>query len=134
MSSNKGTKSPRALKKEKISIPSQMDINGLALNSPILKGYMYKKSHSFDSFNKRYFALYNGCIVYYRKEDEYEKDVVQQTLKVRASTRCQTKCLYMARLNVCVCFSVASSKRVEWGMDTVLCYTKNVHPRPLKAA
>lgn len=74
--------SPRPSKKEKSPVPNQTDINGLALDTPVLKGYMYKKSHSFDSFNKRYFALYSGCIVYYRKEDEYKKDLGNHTLKV----------------------------------------------------
>ena len=106
--------SPRPSKKEKDSIPNQTDINNLATETPVLKGYMYKKSHSFDSFNKRYFALYTGCIVYYRKEDEYKKDLGNQTLKVRIILCGIIDPFRLSLCNVFVCVFLVSFPYKGW--------------------
>lgn len=45
-----------------------------ALEEPIFQSYLFKQSHIFDAFNKRYFILFQGYLVYYVSEEEYKSD------------------------------------------------------------
>lgn len=63
-------------------IPAAIDHSTFHLKSPIMQGYLFKRSHAFDSFNKRYFVLYPKCLVYYEKKDIFEKDVKHGHLEV----------------------------------------------------
>ena len=63
-------------------IPAAIDQSSFDLESPIMQGYLFKRSHAFDSFNKRYFVLYPKCLVYYEKKDIFEKDVKHGHLEV----------------------------------------------------
>jgi hypothetical protein len=65
-------------------MPSIIEISQLRLNRPIFQGHVFKQSHIFTtSFNKRYFVLYNGCLVYYNHRSDYESDVKAGHLKNR---------------------------------------------------
>ena len=58
-----------------------------ALSKPILTGYMFKQSHILDVFNKRFFVLYPGYLVYYVKMHDWNSDVAKSTLQVNAVVR-----------------------------------------------
>ena len=55
-----------------------------ALMKPLLTGYMFKQSHVLDVFNKRFFVLYPGYLVYYVKMHDWNSDVAKNTLQVSA--------------------------------------------------
>lgn len=56
-----------------------------ALEEPIFESYLFKQSHIFDAFNKRYFILFPGYLVYYVSEEEYKADHKQGHLAVSHS-------------------------------------------------
>lgn len=58
-----------------------------ALVEPLLTGYMFKQSHVLDVFNKRFFVLYPGYLVYYVKLHDWHSDVTKNTLQVSAVLR-----------------------------------------------
>lgn len=58
-----------------------------ALLKPLLTGYMFKQSHILDVFNKRFFVLYPGYLVYYVKMQDWNSDVARNTLQVSASVK-----------------------------------------------
>jgi len=41
---------------------------------PLVHGHMMKRNTSRPMFNKRYFALYEGVLIYYHHEKDYKKD------------------------------------------------------------
>ena len=53
------------------------------LQTPIHKGYMYKQSSLFGAFNRRFFALYPGYLVYYENEHDFNVDTARGKLEVR---------------------------------------------------
>ena len=46
----------------------------LASQSPIVEGPMFKQDSSGVGFSKRYFALYNGVLIYYHHQRAYQKE------------------------------------------------------------
>lgn len=71
------TPSRRVLKR----LPTRMLASAVA--EPLWESYMYKQSHIFDAFNKRYFILFPGYLVYYVREEEFRADHAQGHLAVR---------------------------------------------------
>ena len=53
-----------------------------AIGHPLMEGYLYKQSHVFDVFNKRYFVLYPQYLVYYEKESDFKGDETKARLAV----------------------------------------------------
>ena len=46
----------------------------LASQSPIVEGPMFKQGSSGEGFSKRYFALYDGVLIYYHHQRAYQKE------------------------------------------------------------
>lgn len=70
------TPSLRRLKR----LPTRMLASSVA--EPLMESYMFKQSHIFDAFNKRFFILFHGYLVYYVKEEDYRADHAQGHLAV----------------------------------------------------
>lgn len=50
---------------------------------PLYEGYLFKQGHDKESiFNKRYFALYPGMLVYYKSQADCEHDKEKNKLTV----------------------------------------------------
>ena len=55
-------------------------LSRLASQTPIVEGPMYKQYRSGVGFNKRYFALYDGVLVYYHHQRAYQKEKSSGTI------------------------------------------------------
>ena len=49
---------------------------------PICEGYLFKQGHFAHVFNKRYFVLYPGRLLYYKSESDFEHDKTRDHLSV----------------------------------------------------
>lgn len=68
--------SPRPLKR----LPTKLLAS--RVQEPIFESYMFKQSHILNGFNKRYFVLFPGYLVYYTSEHDYKVDHQKGNLAV----------------------------------------------------
>lgn len=75
--------------------PSKSDLeetlSRLASQTPIVEGPMFKQYRSGVGFNKRYFALYDGVLLYYHHQRAYEKEKINGTI---VSSENKSSCSY----------------------------------------
>ena len=60
-----------------VSSTAQEILQKIDLNKPLYQGRVFKqkKELQFNGFNKRYFVLYPGVILYYEHERDYHEDL-----------------------------------------------------------
>ena len=60
-----------------VSATAQEILQKIDLNKPLYQGRVFKqkKEQQFSGFNKRYFVLYPGVLLYYEHERDYHEDM-----------------------------------------------------------
>lgn len=82
--SNEDTQCREALRSRLISKP------------PLAKGHMFKQDSKGIQFNKRYFVLYEGVLLYYKHEESYRKDQ-KRGMEMKTCTIWKLDGLYLSK-------------------------------------
>ena len=65
-------------------------LQGIDVSRPILQGRVFKQFRSETGFNKRYFVLYPGILVYYKHERDYRSDIKRGLVRTDISLQHET--------------------------------------------
>lgn len=60
---------------------SSVSFENVDIGKPIYQGRVFKQTKEKDGFNKRFFVLYPGILLYYKHERDYHKDLKSEMVK-----------------------------------------------------